>query len=504
MAGYLALIVTTLLLTAGFAMAIASADIEEIKANWNKRRCEVPVVIASGMFKPSGDSRSSTEFAQDNFKYCVEQLAGEVIKIAFSPLYGILGQQMNVQATMSAPMNSIRAMIAEGMKTFSSLLDKQYRQYKSVFVHVTKTWHHIRFAMGRIQAIVTAIVYLGLSASALVQNTMKLIINIILIFIGIMIAMILLIWFGIIPFIGIIVTVIAILATADVQTNGWVFGGGGDAGAFCVDPDAVVHMLDGSKKPLRHIRPGDILKGKNNIVTGVLEVDSTTETLVSIYGVIMSNSHRVLYKNSWILAGHHPAAKLSLQPLNRLICLNTSEHSVPIESSEGILNVGDWEEISTDSARKEWIDWVSKTLNKDILPIKYPSTVPLVSPVLEVITPHKTVNIDTVKIGDIILSQNGYTKVLGFYTGIFPGQSKNPDWISDGVWKFSHDLWRPFSNGVKESTGRLYGIQLITEDGTFYVQTNDIPHLIRDFTEVGRDKISQSYSWLDEAINKKV
>ena len=47
MAGYLALLVVTSLLTAGFAMIVASADIEEIKENWSKRRCEVPVIIAS-------------------------------------------------------------------------------------------------------------------------------------------------------------------------------------------------------------------------------------------------------------------------------------------------------------------------------------------------------------------------------------------------------------------------------------------------------------------------
>jgi len=312
MAGYLALIVTTVVLTGIFGILIASADIEEIKANWAERRCEVPVVIASGLFRPSNDPRTSTEFAKDNFQFCIRHLADEVIKLAFAPLYSIVGQQVNVQSTMTGPMNSIRSMIAQGMKTFSSIFDKQYRQYKAILVQVSKTWHHIRFAMGRIGGIVTTLVYLGLTASALVQNTMKLTLNVILIFIGIMAAMILLIFFGILPFIGIIITMIVLLAQADAQTGGWVSGGNTSAGPFCVDPTAEIKMADGSFRQLGRLECGDILDGKTeNKVTGILVVDSSKETIVSINGVRMSDSHRVLYNSDWILAKEHPEAKPS-------------------------------------------------------------------------------------------------------------------------------------------------------------------------------------------------
>ena len=510
MADYLALLVTTFTLTALFAIMIASADLEEIKNNWAARRCEVPVIIASGLFKPDGDTRTTTEFAQDNFQFCVKHIIDDVIKIAFAPLYGIVGQQMDAQATMAGPMNSVRALIAQGMKTFSSLLETQYRQYKAIFIHATKTWHHIRFAMGRVGAIVTAIVYFGISASFLVQNTMKLIMNIILIFLGIMIAMMILIWFGIIPFLGIIITTLSLLVAADVETGGWVTGGGdGLAGAFCIDPEAIVQLEGGVTKFLKDIKMGDILRGKNNIVTGILRVDSSKEAIVNIDGVRMSNSHRVLLKGKWVLAKNHPRAKSVTESMPYLICLNTTAHRVPIETEDNVLYVGDWEEISSDLERKEWINWVHKTLNHTDTSVKrYPTTIPLCGPNIKVITSYGYTPIHKICIGDYILSDKGYTKVLGIYTGKLTAQDpiKSPDWVSDGIWAKMGNSWNTCIFGAHNSIDgkAVDGISLVTESGTMFVkQIYGTVYLIRDFTEVGANMISKSYSWLDSVLNKK-
>jgi len=108
--------------------------------------------------------------------------------------------------------------------------------------------------------------------------------------------------------------------------------------------------------------------------------------------------------------------------------------------------------------------------------------------------------------GMLILSKTGYTKVKGIYKGRLTVKEspKNPDWISDGVWIYS-DTWKTNEDGIqtRSSNNTLDGIMLITEEGTFYVKTKYGNYIVRDFTEVG-SRISESYSWLDEAINKKL
>ena len=503
---YLTLFALILLLTSIFAILVASTDVQDIKNNWDKRRCETLVLFAGSLFKDAYDKRTSTEFAQDNFQFCIRVMADEVIKAAFAPLYAIAGQQMGAQSTLAGPMNSIRAMIAQGMKTFSSLLDEQYRQYKATHVHVTKTWHHIRFAMGRIGGIVTSILYLGLTAAVLVQNTMKFIIIVILIFIGIMAAMSLLIWFKIIPVLGIIIIMIALLASADAQTGGWISGGNADAGPFCVDPEALVRMADGSYTSLKNIIINDKLF-EGAVVTGVLVVDGSKETIVSIDGVRMSTSHRVLHDSKWILAKDHPEA-IPSDDLSILICLNTTTHSVPIKGNNGIVYVSDWEEISFSEEKNNWIKWVNQMLNGDKNDkFRYPTSVPLFSPSVKVSTDEGLVESSSIKLGDKILTSGGYTKVVGIYSGqLMSDKPKNPEWISDGLWIKSKSIWITRETDINDNSGEnmLRGLCFITEKGSFYIHAGQNIYHVRDFTEVGPDEIAESYSWLDDSINKKV
>ena len=507
MSGYLSLIVLTVTLTGLFAILVASADLQEIKANWSKRRCEIPVVIAAGLFKPSDDSRSSTEFSADNFEYCVSSLAKEVISIAFSPLYGVMEQQMDATNVMAGPMNTIRGMIAQGMKSFSNVLQTQFKQFTAVSVQVTKIWHHIKFAMGRIGAIVTSIVYFGLSASMLVQNTMKLIVNVIMIFIGILAAMILLIFFGILPFIGIIITMIVLIARADSETGGWISGGSLDAGPFCVDPDASIVMADKSLKPLKNIKIGDKISGTNNIVTGILRVDASKQKLVSIHGVKMSETHSVFYNNKWMRAQEHPQAILLESRLNELICLNTSEHRAIMNGSQEII-VGDWDEASDEDDQKKWIPWVSQILNNKKHDVFCSTTPPLASNFTKVsILGRGLINLSEVVIGDSVISQTGYTKVNGIYKGTIKSKTpNNPEWVSDGVWFHTNEGWITAKDGLhSDDSGKtMKGTFLITEDETFFIKVQDQTILVRDFTEVGGSRLNQCYSWFDDEINKKV
>jgi len=511
MSGYLSLIVLTLILTGLFAMIVASADLQEIMSNWPERRCEVPVVIAGALFKPSDDPRSSSEFSADNFQFCVRHLVDEVLKIAFSPLYAVAGQQMNAANVMAGPMNSIRGMITQGMKSFSTIFQAQYKQFTAVSVHVTKIWHHIKFAMGRIGAIVTSIVYFGLSASMLVQNTMSLIMNIIMVFIGILAAMILLIWFGLIPFIGIIIMMIVLLASADAETGGWISGGSADAGPFCVDPDANVVMKDGSLKPLKSIKVGDLIASKDsseNIVTGILSVDSSKQVIVSIGGVKMSETHPVFYNNKWMRAQEHPDAKIQNTFLEELICLNTTGHSCTVRGLIDVI-VGDWDEASELEDQILWVNWAYEILNNiPFQSLDIPSTVPLCSDCVKVFSKatKSWINIDTIKIGDEILDVKSYTRVIGIYTGSFTTEEvPYSEWLSDGVWLKQGQSWELNKDGLpSDDEGLLVsGRFLVTESETFYINVNKKLLHVRDFTEVGASRLNECYSWFDDEINKK-
>lgn len=502
-------VVLTLALTAGLAFMIAATDIEAIKDNWDKRRCEVPIQLSAYLFKPDSDSRTPSQFASDNFTFCTKEVVNSVLQVAFAPLYAVAGQQTNTIESLQGPLNSVRGMLANAKNTFSKTMDKQYRQFSAITVLATKTWQHLLFAMGRVQAMVLSVVYIGLSLSATVQMTLQFILKVISIFIGILAALIILLFFILFPFMPMILSMIVVLTSMGLASAGM-------AGAFCIDPEAMIQMADGTIKPLKDIKLGDKLQSMThrngtNVVEGVLRVDATSEPLVILNGILLSKSHRVYYAKNWILAHQHPDAVATSQVLPELICLNTSEHCVPVVGLHGCIYAGDWEEVDTDEGRRAWINWVHLTLNGGHHnPSQYPTAVPLASPELKVNKEgHGWVPIKSIQIGDRIYGNGRFTKVKGIYSGQLNAESvpTNPEWISDGVWiRREGRFWSPTAGGVQDledGDDTMKGLFLVTEDGCMAISRNGQHILVRDFTEVGMNAIEQSYTMLDTFLHKK-
>jgi hypothetical protein len=374
----------------------------------------------------------------------------------------------------------------------------------------------------RAVAAVLSTVYAGMSFLTGFLNMYDYVVKVVIIILSILVALIFFLFFALIPVMPVIFTVISVLVGAGLGS-----AVGGMASVFCVDPDAGVCMADGSVKALKEVRVGDVLAGRRadspdqlNVVEGVLVCSGEEEACVSIHGVKMSGSHRVLYEDAYILARDHPEA-VPADPLPRLVCLNTSHHDVPIVSTEGscageTLWVGDWEEVDDDAGRRAWLAMVNDVLNPGLSPQlcfnKEPSTVPLLSP--STLVRERTrgfIPLREVQIGDYILdAEKHYTRVQATYKGSFQADNRESFWISDGVWVYTMDgIWTPCIYGsVKASTSlsasTLQGLNIITESGSFYIKHNGINTLVRDFTEMGKEALAESYKYLDEYIHGPV
>jgi hypothetical protein len=515
MAEYLAVVITTLALTGLFTYMLVRTDIDSIKGDWVNRRCELPVMVMAGLCKPDDNPKSRMAFAQENFTFCVKKNIDTVLKTALAPFYSIAGQHVNSLGTMNGPLNSIRSMISNAVESFKKLMDRQYRQFTAINAKLVQTWQHLLFSVGRIQAIFYSVVYAGLSIQTLIQNTLGFTLRAIMIFIGIMVSIIILLFFVLFPVIPVILTMITILAAAasvafiGVSELG---GAGGMAGAFCIDPTARVAMKDGTCKELRNIKLGDVLmssKTTTNEVIGILEADARNVNLVEIGGILMSEDHRVKHNGLWILAKQHPNAVASTKKLDRVICLNTTTHEVSLVSNDVLLSVGDWEEVSSEEGQKLWIDMVNTILNGQESKIKeYPNAVPLVSLKCKVNKKgFGLVPISSIKIGDFIEScNNTFTKVVGTYNGKLKIKKipESEEWTSDGVWIKTEKEWSTATGIPHVSDGSdLEGMFLITENEQFNLYSNDTCMLVRDFTEVGASRINETYDILDWVINKK-
>ena len=494
---YFIFICLLLLLIVGLGVLLGSLDIRNIQAEWAERRCDPTVMFSAFLYKPANDPRSAATFATDNFTFCMNTLVGDVFKELLSPIVGVLTMQMGAAGTAGDVLNSVRNQVANAFRSFSAIFEDFFATYKRGTLQLSRITQMLRQAMLKVSAATVSLVFLGLSLMTSLLNTYDFIVKVVIIIMSIIVALIVLLFFALMPFLPLIFTVIAVLTGAG-------FGGavGGMAGAFCIDPDAMI-ILTEKCEALKNIKVGDILGEGCGVVEGILETD-TVGTLYSVEGVVMSGSHIVFKEGKPVFAaeiGTLLADHSNPRP-SSLIVLNTSSHKIPIRTPEGItIFVGDWEEIDMNDtdAQKEWEKQVWEILQPGYDRIQQHSfkTSVFSSDVCVFVkkgfdaiqTP-----ISSVKRGDMVMSLGGiYTNVLGVYRG-----KQSAD---NGVRVFEEDgIWRKKSIEVM---GMGIGYQLVTDSGSFMIQYGKNKILsVRDFTEVGYKNIEKTYESTRRSLRK--
>jgi hypothetical protein len=518
-----------ILLIVGLGVLLGSMDIKNIQAEWDKRRCEPATMFSAFLYKPSTDPRSSAEFAGDNFSFCMRSLIDEVFKELLSPVMGVFSQQMAAASTTGGVLNSIRNQLGNTFRSFTSIFDDFFETYKRGTMQLARITQQLRQAMLKVSAAVVSIVFMGISLMTSLLNTYDFIVKVVIIIMAILVALIIILFFALIPFMPIIFTTIAILTGAGLGS-----AVGGFAGAFCIDPEALVLMSTGTSKKLKNIRIGDILGANCGKVEGILETD-TIGPLYDVEGIIMSGSHMVYtVEEIPVFAKDYPGAKrviITSQRPDRLIILNTSTRKIPLVSSRVVvvgnqqqsqpqtLLVGDWEEIPEEDKEGQdiWEKLVWKMLNGAAAKPSHSKSEHTNGVLQEALfssnvkifdKEHGSILIESVKRGAQIRDINGtYTKVLGVYRGLteigFNSMTRGVRFSDkDGIWKHVK------LEKVNAEGHNLAGYNLVTESGTFIIHYDKDKLLsVRDFTEVGYNNIEQTYestrTHLATNINKK-
>jgi hypothetical protein len=520
------ILIITFIFTLIFVFLIKSVDINAVKGDWSARRCAAPVLFTGWLYKPVDDPRTGKEFMQDNFTFCINSLMDSALAAVFAPLLAVAGGGGAALGTMNEALGHIKGMLKEATDGFSRIIGITHKRFTDTLLNYVGAWHRIQFMFQRAVAATLSTIYAGMSFLTGFLNLYDFVVKVVIIILSILVALIFFLFFALIPVMPIIFTVISVLVGAGLGS-----AVGGMASAFCVDPDALVRMADGSVKALKEVKVGEHVASRCseasgeaviNTIEGVLICSGEEESCVSVHGVRMSGSHRVLYcpegqrNGTYILARDHPEALAVAEVLPKLICLNSTTHDIPIVCADGsTLWVGDWEEVDDDAGRRAWLEMVYDILNPGLSPQlalkKEPTSVPLMSPNTIVrCRVRGYVPLKDVRIGDYILdAERHYKKVLATYEGSFQGDNRESFWISDGVWVYTMDgIWTPAIYGsVKASTGlssgTVEGRQIITESGSFYIKHNGINTLVRDFTEMGKDALEHSYQYLETYINRQ-
>ena len=488
------LLAVTLFFISIFVHSYATLELEIIRANWTERRCE-PLIIAMAALIQIDPNRDRTEVATENFEFCIGRLIDSSISIFLSPMMKLFSAQIDSTKPINDSMNYLRQMAFTLMKPLLDMFKKVWEKFMLVGYQAARIFFKLYSAMDRVFGIATASVFAGMSMYKAIQNAMGFIIQVVIIIIVILSIMVIFLFFVMWPVIPIILTMIGILSTTVYAANV-----SGLTDNFCVGPSTLVKTANGIKK-VSEIIPGDLLE--DGVVEGVLKVENSGPC-VKIDGVIISKTHLVFHNNSWIFAGKHPLAV----PVNAkdipsvLYCLNTSTRVWTVMGADSEIILRDWEELpELENLSFAWESLVFKMLNgREIPPLRTSSIGRGLfgEDTLIHVKDKGDVPIRNVLTGDYVKDKNGYTRVIGVYydkSEMVPRSGPN-----QSAWQQINGLWTHPRRSGSFDAGTLHsntGHQLVTESGTFFTQGV----LMRDFTEVGANRIQETYPFTASFLN---
>jgi hypothetical protein len=490
-------IIIVVLLTAALGYIISFLEKDAIMRDWANQRCNIPVMMTASFFKPDSDPRSSTSFATDNFTFCMGQIVESVLQTIMKPLYSVFESQFGVSTTLSTVVDSIKLTVATMFKEFMSFFTDFFSRYLGGILQASNQMRYVQQSFERLKTTVISFIYMAISAMAGFLSFKNFVIKVVLIILAILTSLIIILFFILWPFFGVIVAVIGVLTG--------VLGGaalGGAATAFCFSPGTQIMLKDGASLSIEKIKVGMELQ-TGDIVEDIIQMDGKSTYLYNLNGVHVSGSHLVRNADNtkWISVADDSRANITNKREQILYCLNTSAHIIPVYShtSERII-FRDWEELplNFDLAQSGWNRIVDKLINKKSthsVEKKYTQSeynTPSISQNTFIYTPKGMKKIDHICMNDIVYDENNNeTRVLGIV------QSARINRRYQGLIIRKNDAWCQNTSSTYTTNTFENSFMLITEAGTFKFMDTDTNRLIttRDFTEVGYKDIHKTYEY---------
>ena len=467
-------------------------------AHWPERRCDFDVLFTSFMYKPDSDSRTSSEFASENFNFCISSKSNNYLKSIFGNLFDVLEKQVGATDILTQVFKIQRMQLNSIYSPFSTLMTKFFAKFKQIGSLASRIFQHLYMAMKKAAGTAVASLYMAISLQTVFMNSIDFIIKVIMIVLYILMGLAFIFFLPILPFLVLVLITVSGIETAMPGSTGPM------GSVFCFARDTPVIMKNGDLQPISGLKPGDILRD-GILVQAVVEVPG--EKLYNIDGILVSGYHCLYHNNDIIYVKDHPRAVASLLKEQTLWTLITDRREIPVMGLRGALRFLDWDEIPDSRvAETAWEDVANGILNGDrVSKAMVPTSAPCLDPCLKVFIHQGGWRyLREVKVGDQIRDEIGWTRVTGIcertvHTAI--GRKDNR--ITDGNWFLNYDGTWTHPRGLIQNV-TWTGLQLITESGSFRLQINSSSeHIVRDFTEVGSQQILDSHARVECLLEKE-
>ena len=428
------LIIITIGLTLGLGFVLSRSLRTVIAANWEKNRCEPSVVIGGAAFKPADDPRTPGQFAEDNWRYCQKEYVQKAVREAAE----LPRQLANAEAAVVNGMQDIAGDVGDVFFDLWKFCYEAYSAFMDRMKGVAKLFHNFMIQLhnivNRLQASVISIVFALISLITAFVDSMKVIIMVALIIVGIILGMMVLLFLFAPEIAAIALAIVAVVTTTAVLVTKSFEPFSAAVDGACFAPDTQVILRDGTAVHITDLQLGTPLRDGGHVTA--IHTFRTREPVWRLWGVEVSGDHLVQHPDEpkrLIPVRDHPDAVRQepriwdfIRGGRTLHCLTTTSRRIPVKTPvNGALMFADWEEIG-DADTETQMAWNREvwTILNPAQPWRRPTADILrydagLSPECHVLTPSwlsnmKTLVASEIEVGDTVLDASGRpTEVVG-------------------------------------------------------------------------------------------
>jgi hypothetical protein len=312
-----AVIIGPLLIAGVILYTYAQATLDDVRADWVKYRCNPIYMPFAGGVQPDVTT-------YENFQFCISSMAQQVFQLLLDPIYMLFNVFNRLVGGISHQLRYFRNFIS-GIQMFITSFTAE------TFAKIHDSFGVLMSLLSRIRDLMSRLIGSAGYTAAIAITSVKLI-EALVGFMKTVITAIVIILFAI----GLILVFVA------PQLLGFAIFLGTFLGlSYCFHPDTPIKLQNGQTILLKQVRVGDILSSGAR-VTATMNCLAKDVPLYVYDGTVVSGTHLVREDGVWTYIEN---AKRSVPyegpPPHTLICLNTTDHQIPI----GNTVYADYEEI---------------------------------------------------------------------------------------------------------------------------------------------------------------
>ena len=348
-------VIITICLLLAMSYCYIVANIQPIKDDWVNQRCKPYVIPFAGIINSPKD-KTMMQFTSENFNYCTQNILKDVTGEALKPLTYISNVITDTVNVVKDSINAIRAMFDKVRTYFQNVIQEIMGRIMNVMIELQKIIISFKDFIGKVQGTLTAGLFTSLGTYYALKALLGAIAQFIITILIALAALILMFWvfpltWGVAIantaiFVSLSIPMALILTfmmdVLKVRTNLSLPGVPKMPSLKCFDKNTLFKLKNGEKKQVNQINLGDILT--NNIkITSKIIVESKGSQIYDLNGIIVSDSHKVVYNGQLISVYQHPdATKIHEYKELYLYCFNTNTKRILSNSIE----FADWDDLS--------------------------------------------------------------------------------------------------------------------------------------------------------------